>query len=292
VPDSHGGFDFIQADQQAARLLAPHTKNGTFDVFNLSDGSLLRQCAVGASQDAAVDSNSGKYYVSCSAKPRVLAIDRKTFEILGETPLPGPADILAFDPKNGLAYVGHDDAGEVWAVNVSSGKIEATIPIPEGPEGIVCDPENNRVFVNAKKTSEVVVIDTASNKLVAKWPTSPAQMPHGLAMAMPARRLFVAGANGKLVEMDAGTGKMIASADIAPKVDQIAYDSGLKRVYCASGTGVMSVVQVEDDGLTSLGDVPTHKGAHSVAVDPKTHAVWTAFADGDKSYLLRLTPAQ
>lgn len=291
VPNSHGGFDFLETDPHFARLLAAHTKNGTFDIFDLAEGKLIKQIVVGASQDS-VASADGKYYVSCSEKPRLLTIDSKTLEATGETPLTGPADLITFDPKHGLAYVGHDDAGEVWVIDVSTNKVVATIPTPEGPEGIVCDPEHDRVFMNVKKTSEIVVIDTTTHTVVSKWSTAPATGPHGLAIAPLMHRLFAAGDSGKLVEIDSSDGKVIGTANIAPKVDQIAYDPELKRIYCASGNGVMSVIQAKPDGLESLGGVPTHKGARSVAVDGKSHAVWTAYADGDKSYLLRLDLAK
>jgi sugar lactone lactonase YvrE len=291
VPDSHGGYDFIEIDQSASRLLGAHTKNGTFDVFSLPDGKLEKQCKVGASQDSVV-APDGKYFISCSAKPRLVTIDAKSLEITGETSLPGPADILCYHPKNGLAYVGHDDAGEVWAVDVAAHKIVATIAVPEGPEGIVSDPESDRVYVNVRKTSEVIVIDTTTNKAVAHWSTAPATSPHGLAIDLAMHRLFAAGANGKLVEIDSVTGKVTGAVDIAPKVDQIAYDPELKRVFSASGNGIMSVVQAKADGLESLGEIPTHKGARSVAVDFKTHAVWTAYAEGEKSYILRLDPVR
>ena len=292
IPNSHGGFDFIEVDQQSSRLLAPHTKNGTFDVFDSTNGQLLKQCAVGATQSVAVNDKAGKYYIAGSSKARLITIDSKALEITGETPLSGPADIATFDPKNHLAYVCHDDGTEVWAVDVALNKVVASITIPEGPEGIVYDEVSDRVFVNVKQTSEVVVIDPAANKVVAQWSTKPAESPHGLALDSKMHRLFAVGANGQLVAIDLKTGKIVGSANVAPKVDQIAYDPELKRIYCASGFGVMSVVQVTDEGLTALGDAPTHVGAHSVAVESKTHTVWTAYGDGDGSYILNLKVPQ
>ena len=37
---------------------------------------------------------------------------------------------------------------------------------------------------------------------------------------------------------------------------------------------------------------PTPKGSHTIAVDTKTHAVWTCYSDDKDSYLLKLTPSQ
>src|SRR5581483_4495371 len=286
IPNSHGGFDFIEVDQQNSRLLAPHTRNGTLDVFDSTSGKLIKQCWLGATQSLAVDAQSGKYYIAGSDKPRLVTIDSKTLESAGETTLSGPADIVTFDPKNHVAYVCHDDGTEVWAVDVVSNKVIASISIPEGPEGIVYDEKGDRIFVNVRKTNEVVVIDPDANKVVAKWSTAPAQAPHGLAIDSGMHRLFAAGGNGQLVEIDSGSGKVVSSAKIAPKVDQVAYDPELKQIYSASGTGVISVVLAKNSGLESIGDVPTHSGAHSVAVDLKTHIVWTAYSDGNASYIL------
>jgi DNA-binding beta-propeller fold protein YncE len=288
IPDSHGKFDFIEIDSAAARILAAHPGNATLDVFDAGTGKLIKHIAAGVAQDAAIDAKNGKYYVSISLGKKLASVDQGTLEKTGETPLGGPADIVTYDPKNGLAYVGHDDAAEVWVVDVSASKIVGSIAIPEGPEGILYDAVNDRVYINSKSGDVVVVVDPASNKAIASWPVAPATKPHGSAIDVEGNRLFVVGANGKLVALDLKTGKVIGEADVASKVDQIAFDPGLKRVYCASGEGVLSVVDASDANLKFLGNAPTHKGAHSVAVDPKTHSVWTVYADGEKCYLLRL----
>ena len=42
--------------------------------------------------------------------------------------------------------------------------------------------------------------------------------------------------------------------------------------------------------LRVLGKVATPSGSHTIAVDLKTHAVWTCYSDKTDSYLLKLTP--
>ena len=68
-------------------------------------------------------------------------------------------------------------------------------------------------------------------------------------------------------------GHVIASVDILARVDQIAYDSELHHVYCASGTENIAIVGVEDGKLSNLGEVAFCEGCHSIAVDSKTHTV-------------------
>ena len=184
--------------------------------------------------------------------------------------------------RNSLRDVSH--------IDTKTEKITATITIPEAPEYVVYDPASDRIFQNIKSSDQVLVIDPAGNTVKERWPTAPALKPHGLALDAESHRLFVAGNNGKLAVMDSTTGKLVATVDIAPGVDQIAFDAGNKRVYCAAAGGVISVVQETADGATLLADVKTEAKGHTLTVDPKTHAVWTACGEkgGTTSYVMRL----
>ena len=87
----------------------------------------------------------------------------------------------------------------------------------------------------------------------------------GLAIDGRNQRLFSAGSNGKLVAIDLKTGKVTATADIEKGTDQIAYDSGNQRIYCAC-KGAISVVQESEDGIKLIGNVTTPKGSHTIAI--------------------------
>ena len=287
-----GGFDFLEIDATKHRLLADHTGNGSLDVIDLADGKLIKSIPTGSAQGVAVDEAGGKYYVSVSKQKKFVIVDRETLAVTGEVALGGPADALAFDPKNGCAYVGHDDEKELWVVDVKAAKVVASVPIAEGPEYVIYDAASDRIFQNIKSNDTVSVISPGTNTVTESWTTKPAAKPHGLAMEAKTNRLFIAGTNGELVVLDAKSGKVTGSAKIAPGVDQIAFDPGLRRVYCASSSGVISVVQITDSGATSLGDVKTAKGAKTLTVDTATHAVWTAYAEGTSAYVLKLDAAK
>jgi hypothetical protein len=85
-------------------------------------------------------------------------------------------------------------------------------------------------------------------------------------------------------------GHLLSEADIPEKVDEIAYDSGTHRVYAASGLGKIAVLEIKDGKLSKLAEVQTSPGAKSIAVDPKTHAVWIAYMKEDKSMVQKFTP--
>jgi DNA-binding beta-propeller fold protein YncE len=290
-----GAFDFVEIDAAKHRLLAAHTGNGSLDVIDLASGALLKAVPTGAAQGVTVDEADGKYCVSVSKEQKAVIVDRESLEVTGEVPLSGPADALTFSPKNGCAYLGHDDGKELWVVNVKEKKLTATIAIPngEGPEYVVYDLATDRLFQNLKFNDTLAVIDATANKVIATWETKPAAHPHGLAFEAKTDRLFVAGTNGQLAVLDAKTGKVTGSVKIATGIDQIAFDAVLRRVYCGSKDGVISIVQVTDTGVTSLGDAKSAKGAKTLAVDPATHAVWTVFTDAGGPQVLKLeVPAE
>ena len=290
VPDSKGRFDFIEVDTVARRLLANHTENKTLDVFDLDSGKLLKHVPTGSAQGVAVDEKGGKYYVGVSKEKVLVAIDAKTLEKTGEVALSGPADDALFCPKNGRVYVCHDDAKELWVVDPATLKIVASVAIGEAPEVLVWDAGAGRIYQNIKTTSMVSVIDPTTNKVEHDWSVQPATSPHGLAFDPGTHLLFVAGGNGKLTVLDSATGKLITTVAIPGGVDQIAIDPALRRIYCPSGSGTLAVVQETAAGAEPAGEIAIAKGCRSVAVDPKTHAVWLAYAEGDKSYVRRLMP--
>jgi YVTN family beta-propeller protein len=290
VPDSKGGFDYLQVDDANRRLLANHTGNQTLDVFDVDSGKLIKKIPTGKAQGVAVDKEAGKYYVSVSEQKKIVFIDSKTLEKTAEVPLDGPADALVFDPKNHCLYVGHDDEKALWVVDTKTAKVTATIKIAAGPEYVLYDPETDRIFQNIKSNDSLLVIDPTSNTIKETWKTAPAKNPHGLAYNPKTKRLFCAGTNGKLAIIDASSGSLVTSTSIVNGVDQIAFDPEKNRIYCPSGGGSLSILEETKDGVNDLGVVKTARGAKTITFDPKTHAVWIAYADKDHSYIRKLTP--
>jgi DNA-binding beta-propeller fold protein YncE len=288
VPDSKGSFDFLRADEANRRLLAAHTGNNTLDVFDLDTGKLIKHVPVGKAQSVVVDIAHGNYYVSVSAQRKMAIVDINTLEETGSVKVPGETDDILFDPKNGYAYMDFDHGTNLWVIDPKQRAIVGAVPIRD-PEAVAYDPASDRIFQNVVADASVYVIDPSSNTVTDRWPVAPAVRPHGLVVDSETHRLFSAGNNGKLVVLDSTNGKKIATVDIAKGTDQAAFDPGNKRVYCGCGGGVISVVQETADGATLLGNVKTVGTGKTLAVDPKKHAVWTAYVDKTNCYLLKLT---
>jgi DNA-binding beta-propeller fold protein YncE len=156
-------------------------------------------------------------------------------------------------------------------------------------EDLGFDSQGTFLFQCLKDSSELAKLDLKTEKVVAKWSTSPVDKPHGMAMVPGTDQVLIVGGTGKLGLFDLSTGQIVGTADVSPKVDEIAYDPTLHRVYCASGLGTISVVGLVHQTLAALPSLTSSLGAHSIAVDYQTHTVWIAFAKNDKTYVQAFT---
>jgi len=293
LPGTHGGFDFMRVDTSANRLLLAQEKgNGAFLVFDLSTNKLLKRVPTSTSQDAAVDLKRDRFYVSGNDPHRMVIVSRKTLRVLGTVPVSQNTDLIAYNPNTDRVYESDDEAGQAWVIDPSTRKIVATVKYNgSGVEDLAFNEDYTRLYQAIKGTNMIAEVDPASNQVLHQWPLAPDTGPHGIAIVPESNGLLVACA-GKLVLMDRTNGNILSRADIPQGVDEIAYDPGTHKVYCASKFGKLAVVWLDGNNLKSLGSVPDQPGTHSVAVDPKTHTAWIDYGKGNEAYVQPFTPSE
>ena len=290
VPRSVGRFDYLTIDEKYRRLLAVHTSSNELLVFNVDTGEIERRVAVGAGHGVAVDAYDGKIFIG-TEDGYVSQLNRRWLVENQRIYTNGPVHAIVFDPHNGRLYADHADGTEVWVIQGKTDKLmQFPVVIGKGPQFLDYDPISDKIYQNITSTNSVAVIDPGTNTVVANWPVTGAKGLTGLAIDGRGKRLFTAGVNGKLAVLDLTSGQVTQVIDIAPRVDQIAYDPVASRVYCASGTGLLSVVGETNEGLAHIGDVPVPRGTHTLAIDPKTHNVWIAYGGDTNDYVLKISP--
>jgi DNA-binding beta-propeller fold protein YncE len=290
VTGTQGKFDFIKIDSANNRLLACHTGNGSLDVIDVKTSKLIKSIPTGNAQGVAIDSENSRYFVSVSKPTKMVIVNSRKLDVIGEVALPGPADLVAYHPETNRVFVCNDDKPEMWVIDPMEKRIVSTINFPGGGmEDLGFDSQGTFLFQCLKDSSELAKLDLKTEKVVAKWSTSPVDKPHGMAMVPGTDQVLIVGGTGKLGLFDLSTGQIVGTADVSPKVDEIAYDPTLHRVYCASGLGTISVVGLVHQTLAALPSLTSSLGAHSIAVDYQTHTVWIAFAKNDKTYVQAFT---
>jgi len=83
-----------------------------------------------------------------------------------------------------------------------------------------------------------------------------------------------------MVVVDPGSGRVVAKLPIGGGVDGTAFDPGTGLAFSSNGDGTLTVVrEVSPDSFAVVDTVPTQRGARTLALDPRTHAVFLATAD-------------
>ncbi|HTR40223.1 MAG TPA: hypothetical protein VMH87_01230 [Pseudomonadales bacterium] len=304
LPGTTDGYDFIQFDSNGNRLLLGHEGNKSFDVYDLGSKKLT-VVPTSTSQDAATDVKNHLYYVSGNDPGRLVIVNSKSLAVVGEVPVPSNVDLIGYDPQTGLVHLCNDKAAEQWVIDPVAKKIVTTIKFDgTGMEDVALDLKNRRLYQAVKGTSTIAQVDLDSHKILAAWPLAPDKGPHGIALVPGTDGLLVACASN-LVLLSTSTGKVVATAPIGARVDEMAYDPGLHMAYCASRVGKISVIDVEldttgstgarlvrADTLIPRGEVSDVTKTGDITVDPATHTVWIAYVKGDQCFAQPFTPSQ
>ena len=118
------------------------------------------------------------------------------------------------------------------------------------------------------------------SKSEKSWPIAPGEEASGLALDNETHRLFAVCGNKLMVVVDAIDGHVVANLPIGDGCDGVKFDPGMKRAYSSNGEGTMTVVQeVDKDNFKVLENIPTMAGARTLAIDTKSHHIYTPTAE-------------
>jgi len=273
-----GGWDYLTADASARRL---YISRGTHViVLDLDSGKNVGDIPdTQGVHGIALAPELGRGFTSNGREGTVTIFDIKTLKPIGEKVKVGEnPDAILYDPATKRVFTFNGRSQDSTAIDAASGKVLGTIKLDGKPEFAASDAKGE-IFVNIEDKSELTAIDP--NKLVvkAKWPLAPCTEPSGLSIDRENRRLFAGCDNKMMAVVDADSGKVLATPAIGEGVDATAYDEGTGLAFASCGEGVLTVVKEESPDKFSVAEsVPTEKSARTMALDTKTHNVYTVAA--------------
>ena len=171
-----------------------------------------------------------------------------------------------------------DERGKAEAViDVNKDVIVKTIYFDSETGMPQYDPIGKRVLVNLQDKNLLAEIDPATDTVVARHPVGKCIGNHGMALDVAHRRAFLScEGNDTLTVFDLEKHVPIAYLPMAAGPDVVKFDPGLGRIYVACLSRAISVFQEDDpDHFRKLEDFPVQRRVHSLAVDVKTHRVYT-----------------
>ncbi|HET7224423.1 MAG TPA: YncE family protein [Candidatus Eisenbacteria bacterium] len=189
----------------------------------------------------------------------------------------GP-DAIVYDAVSKRVFTFNGGSNSTTALDAKSGDVIGTLPLDGRPEFAVSGGDG-RMFVNLEDSSAVVAFDARTLKPIARWPLAPGDGPSGLAIDRAHHRLFSGCHNRIMVVMDADNGHVVDTLSIGQGVDATAFDPGTGLAFSSNGDGTLTVAHEDSpDRFTPVAQVPTERGARTMALDPDTHHAFLATA--------------
>ena len=187
----------------------------------------------------------------------------------------------SYDPASKHVFVFNGGSDDASVIDPAKAEVVATIPLGGAPEFAAADGKGT-LYVNLEDKSETLTIDTQKNTVTKRASVAPGEEPSGLALDPAKGRLFAGCHNEQMTVLDAATGKVLASPAIGKGVDACAFDPGTGYAFASCGDGTVTVVEESADkpGEYRVAQkITTQKGARTMALDPKSHAIYLASAD-------------
>jgi DNA-binding beta-propeller fold protein YncE len=220
----------------------------------------------------------GKGFTSNGRENTISIFDLKTLKTLNKIKVGNRPDAILYDPATKRVFTFNAGSQDSTAVDAASGEVVGTIALGGKPEFAASD-ERGTIFVNLEDKNQLFALD--ANKLAVKerWPLTGCESPSGLAIDRKNRRLFAGCDNKAMPVVDADTGKIVATLPIGEGVDATAFDDETALAFASCGEGVLTVVHEDSsEKFSEVENVKTQRGARTMALDPKTHKVYTVMA--------------
>lgn len=320
VPPQKGAFsyDISWVDPATHRYYLADRTNNAIDVVDTATNKLVAQLAKGkfAGFTGKPDTSGpdgvlvipGDAVAWVGDSPGLIkAVNLKSGAVVASISNGGKnrADELAYDPKDHLIVIANnaDEPPFITFISTTSRKAVGKIVYSDagGLEQPVFDRESGMFFQNVVSSKEnpggaVDKIDPKTMKVVATYPV-PECKPAGLALG-PQHQLAVGcsgdaiddGAHAQTIILDATDGHIVAKITEVGGSDEVWYNPGDNRYYTASRSMTSNgmkdgkstpVVGVIDAGTNKwITNIPSGKGAHSVAVDPSNNHVFVPVPNG------------
>lgn len=273
-----GGWDYLTVDSQARRLYISRSTHVM--VLDADSGAVVGDIPGTAGvHGIAIVPEFGKGFTSNGRSASVTVFDLKTLKALNQVPVGKNPDAIIYDSVSKRVFTFNGTSKDATAIDAKTGEVAGTVALGGRPEFAVADGKG-RIYVNLEDKSEVVAFD--SNKLAVQnhWPLAPGEEPTGMAIDRQHRRLFIGCANKLMAILNADNGHVVTTLPIGEDVDATGFDPETRLAFSSNGDGTLTLVREDSaDKFSVVENLPTQKGARTMALDPKTHRVYLVSSD-------------
>ncbi|HEY3269035.1 MAG TPA: YncE family protein [Armatimonadota bacterium] len=281
VLGGEGGWDCLIVDP-AAKLVYITRGSHVMVVDEVKHTLVADIPQVGGVHGVALDRASGHGFVTNGQDNTVTVFDQASRKPAGSVKVGGNPDVILYDRVSRRLFCMNGDSNDATAIDPATNKVLGAVPLNGKPEFAVADGKGT-IFVNLEDKSEVAAFDAKTLKVTKRWSIAPGDGPTGIAFDRAHRRLFSACGNGKMIVSDPDAGKVVATVAIGNGPDGAAFDARLELAFSPNGRdGTLTVIHEDaPDKYTVVETVPTQAGARTMALDARTHHLFTVTAEPD-----------
>jgi hypothetical protein len=274
-----GGWDYLTVDTTGHRLYI--SRGNHVIVINTDNdgvaGDIPGQAGV---HGIAIAQDLGRGFISNGRDSTVVIFDLKTLAALQRVNVKGRnPDAIMYEPVSKRVFAFNGSSATATAIDGTTGAVVGQVPLSGKPEFAVHDGKG-RVFVNIEDRNEIMVFDSKTLAIEAHWPIAPCESPSGLAIDRMRGVLFTVCGNKLMSIVSTENGRVKASLPIGEGVDAAAFDPATLTAFASNGEGTMTIIQGTVSGTYSVAaTVPTQRGARTMALDERTHVLYTVTAE-------------
>ena len=269
-----GGWDYLNVDAAARRL---YVSRGTrVAVLNADSGATEGEIpSTEGVHGIALAPDLGRGFTSNGRANTITIFDPKTLATVGTVKVTGVnPDAILYDPFSHRVFAFNGRTANATAVEGATGVVAGTIAVGGKPEFAVTDLAG-RIYVNIEDKNEIVALNPKTLQVEAHWPLAGCDSPTGLAIDVKTRRLFAGCGNQTLVVLSAADGRFVTKLAIGKGTDAVVFDPDTNLVFSSNGDGTLTIIREDSaDAFHVVQNLATKEGARTMALDPKTHAIF------------------
>jgi YVTN family beta-propeller protein len=275
---AEGGWDYVRVDPDAKRIYL--SRGDHMMVVDETSGKVVGDLPnTKGIHGMALVTDMNKGYTSNGGAATVTVFDLKTLKPITEIKTTGEnPDSIIYDPATKRVFTMNARSSNSTVIDATTDKVVGTVDLGGKPEEPALDGRGN-MFVNLEDKSSIMEFDTKTLMKKGTWSLAPCEGPSALAADTKNHRLFAA-CDKMIAVFNPDTGKVVATPAIGGDPDGNGFDPGTGMIFATCREGLLTVIHQDSaDKYTIVGNVNTQFGARTMALDPKTHHVFTVTAD-------------
>ena len=275
---AEGGWDYVRVDPDAKRIYL--SRGDHMMVVDETSGKVVGDLPnTKGIHGMALVADMNKGYTSNGGAATVTVFDLKTLKPITEIKTTGEnPDSIIYDPATKRVFTFNARSSNSTVIDATTDKVVGTVDLGGKPEEPALDGRGN-MFVNLEDKSSIMEFDTKTLAKKGTWSLAPCEGPSALAADTKNHRLFAA-CDKMIAVFNPDTGKVVATPAIGGDPDGNGFDPGTGMIFATCREGLLTVIHQDSaDKYTIVGNVNTQFGARTMALDPKTHHVFTVTAD-------------